>query len=148
MRFLVDQPLGGLAKWLRFCGFDAAVRRLSPPLPSPAPETYLLTSRPSLKKPDRPDVLVLVGAHPRQQLQEVLERLAISPDRHKVLTRCSRCNETLAPVGRDEVQGRVPEHVYHHHEEFYECPRCRRLFWPGSHLKGIAGTLEKNLPQL
>ena len=44
MKFLVDQPLGGLAKWLRFCGFDATLRcaliRISPgacrpPVPGP-----------------------------------------------------------------------------------------------------------------
>ena len=139
--------MGGLAKWLRFCGFDAAVRRLSPPLPSPAPDTFLLTSRASLKKPDRSDVLVLAAVHPRQQLEEVFERLAISPARLKLLSRCSRCNEPLAPVRREQVAGRVPEHVFHHHEEFYECPHCHRLFWPGSHLKGIAGTLKKNLPR-
>ena len=37
MNFLVDQPLGGLAKWLRFCGFDATLMRLAPDKPGSWP---------------------------------------------------------------------------------------------------------------
>lgn len=145
MKFLVDQPLGGLAKWLRFCGFDAALRHLSLDrpgfLPPPAADTCLLTRRESGKRLNRPDLLVLTAADPEGQLQEVLQRLGISPRDLKPLSRCSRCNDTLLPVSRDQVQGRVPEHVFHYHRQFYECPRCRRLFWPGSHLPGITRTL-------
>jgi uncharacterized protein with PIN domain len=37
MKFLVDQPLGGLVKWLRFCGFDAILVRLTPDKPGSLP---------------------------------------------------------------------------------------------------------------
>jgi uncharacterized protein with PIN domain len=141
MKFLVDLPLGGLARWLRFCGFDAATLRLPPTLPEIAPDTYILTRQPALKKPDRPDVLVLTAPKPEEQLAEVFDLLHLSPQRLRPLSRCSRCNEPLGPVDRDQVRGRVPEHVFHHQSQFFECPRCHRLFWPGSHLPGIAKTL-------
>jgi uncharacterized protein with PIN domain len=67
--------------------------------------------------------------------------LKISPGELKPLSRCSRCNEPLAPVPRGQVRGRVPEHVFHYQSRFYECPRCHRLFWPGSHLPGITQAL-------
>ena len=148
MKFLVDLPLGGLAKWLRFCGFDAEVRRLPPgapgALPPPQPHTFILT---------RQQPLELAGSTswssprpaPSKQLEEVFALLKISRRRLKPLSRCSRCNELLAAVDRDQVRGRVPEHVFHHQSQFYECPRCRRLFWPGSHLRGIAKTLLEKL---
>ena len=149
MKFLVDLPLGGLAKWLRFCGFDAQVRRLPPrapgALPPPQPHTFILTRQQPLKEPGRPDVLVLAAAAPQEQLEEVFALLKISRRRLKPLSRSSRCNEPLAAVDRDQVRGRVPEHVFHHQSQFYECPRCRRLFWPGSHLRGIAKTLLEKL---
>ncbi len=144
MKFLVDQPLEGLARWLRLCGFDASDLKLTGPHsrpPSPAPATYILTKRQSLQKLPRPDVLVIAAPTPEEQLAEVFQRLKILPDRLKPLSRCSRCNEPLTPVSRDQVQGRVPEHVFHYQSQFYECPRCHRLFWPGSHLKGIIRTL-------
>ncbi len=147
MKFLVDLPLGGLARWLRFCGFDAASSRLSPALPPPAPDTYILTRRESLHQLNRPDVLVLAANRPEEQLAAVFRLLAIPADRLQPLSRCSRCNEPLTPVPREQVQGRVPEHVFHHQSEFYECPRCHRLFWPGSHLPGIIRTLREQLPE-
>jgi len=147
MKFLVDQPLGGLAKWLRFSGFDAEVRRLSPgALPPPAPDTCLLTRRAPLARLKRPDLLVLTAAAPGEQLAEVLQLLKIPRSRLRPLSRCSRCNEPLRPLSRDQVRGRVPEHVFHYQSQFYECPRCRRLFWPGSHLPGLSRTLEEKLP--
>jgi uncharacterized protein len=142
MRFLVDLPLGGLARWLRFCGFDAATRRLSGALPEPVPDFFILTRQKALEKLRRPDILVIAANRPEEQLAEVFALLQIPPDRIKPLSRCSRCNEPLAPVARDQVQGRVPEHVFHHQRQFSECPRCRRLFWPGSHLDRLTRKLE------
>lgn len=149
MRFLVDLPLGGLAKWLRFCGFDAAVLRLSldkpGTLPPPAADTYLLTRQKADRRLSRPDLLVLAAADLEGQFTEVMRRLGISPGDLKPLSRCSRCNDRLQPLTRDQVQGRVPEHVFHCHRQFFECPRCRRIFWPGSHLPGITRTLREKL---
>ena len=141
MKFLVDLPLGGLAKWLRFCGFDADCRRLTAGLPPPVAETYLLTRQESLKRPARPDLVLVSAITPEAQFQEVFHLLKISPSQIKPLSRCSRCNEPLTRLPREQAQGRVPEHVFHHHDQFFECPRCRRLFWPGSHLEGISRTL-------
>ena len=149
MKFLVDQYLGGLAKWLRFCGFDAASRRLSATapgsLPPPAPDVYILTRQESLARLGRPDLLILQEPTPEAQLEEVIRGLKISRGELKPLSRCSRCNEPLAPVDREGVKGLVPEHVFNCQEQFYQCPRCLRIFWPGSHLKGI---YEKALAKL
>jgi uncharacterized protein len=147
MKFLVDLPLGGLAKWLRFCGFDAEARRLGLELPAPAADTFILTRQEFLKRFNRPDLLFVNASDPEAQLQEVLTALRISPRQIRPLSRCSRCNDPLAPVPREQVQGRVPEHVFHHHDQFLECPRCRRVFWPGSHLPAIIRTLQEGLKE-
>jgi len=149
MRFLVDSPLGGLAKWLRFSGFDTELRPLAriPPgdLPPPSPGLYLLTRQKSLAKLQRHDILVLTAAEPEAQLKEVFQRLGISRRDLDPLSRCVRCNVPLQPVAREAVAGRVPEHVFHTHEEFYECPACHRLYWPGSHIRGISRKLAQAL---
>ena len=149
MKFLVDQPLGGLAKWLRLCGFDADCRRLAPQgpgsLPPPDPDTFILTRQEPLKRLERPDLLFIKAVSPKVQLQEVLSLLKVSPRQLQPLSRCSRCNQRLSPIPREQAQGRVPEHVFHYHDQFFECRGCRRLFWPGSHLPSILKTLEANL---
>ena len=149
MKFLVDRPLLGLAKWLRFLGFDAqsAAFSAAPPkgLPEPSSGTYLLTLQAPLKKLGRPDLIVLAGAGPEEQLREVLELLKLSRRDLNPLSRCGRCNEVLKPVARGAAQGRVPDHVLLTQKDFYECPGCRRLYWPGSHLPGIGRTLSRVL---
>ncbi len=144
MKFLVDRSLGGLAKWLRLCGFDTSAIPLIPGrsgLPAPTPGTFMLTRRESFKLTPRPDVLFLSAADSESQLEEVVRRLQIAARDFKPLSRCSHCNEPLLPLNRDQAQGRVPEYVFHRHRQFYECPRCQRIFWPGSHLPGITKTL-------
>jgi len=152
MKFLVDQPLGGLAKRLRFLGFDAPGLPLNPckphSLPPSAPDTYILTRQQALRKLARPDLIVITAAAPQAQLEEVFGLLKISRRHLAPLSRCSRCNQVLSPVSRDQVLGRVPEHVFHHYPQFYECPACRRLFWPGSHLKGISEKLLAKLENI
>ncbi len=149
MKFLVDWPLGSLAKWLRFCGFDATLVRLDPDKPGnwppPRPETHLLTRQAACQRLKRPDVLILAASEPDGQLTEVMRRLGLSAADLKPLSRCRHCNAPLAPLDRDLAQGRVPEHVFLHHHRFFECPLCHRIYWPGSHLKGISGTLRDYL---
>jgi hypothetical protein len=152
MKFLVDQPLGALAKWLRFCGFDATLMRLALDTPGswppPRPQTHILTRQAAAHRLQRPDLMVLIAPDSEGQLQEVLQRLGLSARDLKPLTRCGHCNDLLAPLNRDQVQGRVSEHVFLHHRRFYECPRCHRVYWPGSHLRGITGTLRYQIAQL
>jgi hypothetical protein len=152
MKFLVDWPLGGLAKWLRFCGFDATLVRLAPDQPQgwppPKPQTHILTRQVACERLKRPDLLVLATAEPDAQLEEVIQRLHLRPRHFNPLGRCSHCNEPLTPLDRDLVLGRVPEHVFHYHQQFSECPRCHRVYWPGSHIRGITGTLREKLEKL
>jgi len=151
MIFLVDQPLGGLAKWLRFCGLDATLMPLAPDKPGnwppPRPRTYILTRREAAKRLKRPDLLVLAAPDPEGQIAEVMQVLGLSTRHLKPFSRCSHCNDPLAPLDLELVQGRVPEHIFLHHRRFYECPRCHRVYWPGSHIQGIAGALRERLEQ-
>ena len=152
MKILMDQSLGGLAKWLRFCGFDATLMRLAPDKPGswppPRPGSHILTRQAAAHRLKRPDLMVLAAPDSEGQLQEVLQRLGLSARDLKPLTRCGHCNDLLTPLNRDQVQGRVSEHVFLHHRRFFECPRCHRVYWPGSHLRGITGTLRDQLARL
>ena len=152
MKFIVDQPLGGLVKWLRFCGFDTTLVRLALDTPGswppPRPGSHILTRQAAAHRLKRPDLMVLAAPDSEGQLQEVLRRLGLSARDLKPLTRCRHCNDLLVPLHRDQVQGRVSEHVFLHHRRFFECPRCHRVYWPGSHLRGITGTLRGQMTRL
>ena len=148
MKFVVDASLRGLARWLRFSGLDALEMRLAPlggRLPPPEEGAYLLTRQTSLARLGRPDLLIIAANTPQAQLKEVLERLGISRVQLDPLSRCSRCNRPLAPLPREAAQGLVPEHVFIHQPEFYQCPGCGRIFWPGTHVARITRRLDAAL---
>ncbi len=141
---MVDLPLAGLAKWLRFCGFDTTVQRFSQSLPPASPGLYLLTRQQALARRQRDDLLVLTTLDSESQLEEVIRLLRITRRHLRFLSRCGQCNEILVSTPKDQVLGMVPEHVFHSQEQFHQCPKCRQVFWPGSHLPGImAKVLDK-----
>jgi uncharacterized protein len=150
MNFLVDLPLRGLAKWLRLCGLDARVENFSSPgagLPSPAAGRYLLTRQAKYRRRPREDLLVLEANDPQDQLAEVFQRLQLTRRDVAPLSRCGECNHLLTPVPREAALGLVPDHVFQTQAEFFQCPRCRRLYWPGSHHARIIDRLQQVIPE-
>jgi uncharacterized protein len=153
MRFFADQTVGRLTKWLRFLGFDVAQTRLTPQefphLPTLKPDTYILTRQASLAaKLPRPDLIVLASDQPEAQLTEICRRLQISSETWEPLNRCSDCNQILVPVAPEQAEDRVPEYISRKHQQFFECPRCQRLFWEGSHQRRLRRRLQELQSQI
>jgi uncharacterized protein with PIN domain len=90
-------------------------------------------------------LLIITAAAPEGQLAEVVSRLGIKRRDLNLLSRCGQCNALLVPIPREQALGLVPEHVFHTQEQFHQCPRCRQVFWPGSHLRGILAKLLEKL---
>jgi uncharacterized protein len=135
-RFLVDAMLGRLAKWLRILGYDAEyfpgedddllrqTRRQGRVLLTR--DTRLLRRRPL------PPHLFIESDQVMEQLRQVVTALRLDPAAPPA-RRCPRCNVVLEPRDRAEVLGRVPEFVWSHHQVFWACPRCQRIYWAGTH---------------
>jgi uncharacterized protein with PIN domain len=68
----------------------------------------------------------------RRQAAEVVNRFDLARSL-RPFTRCMACNQPLRPVSKSEVLDRVPHPVAERHENFRECPACRRIYWEGSH---------------
>lgn len=148
MKFFVDQNLGKLAKWLRLLGFDVVQIRLTHQelgnLAMPQRDTFILTRQISLpKKFRRPDLIVLESDQPEAQLTEICHRLHLPPETWEPLQRCNQCNHNLLPLPADQVEGMVPDYITQKHQQFFECPQCRRVFWEGTHQRRIRCRLEE-----
>jgi uncharacterized protein with PIN domain len=57
------------------------------------------------------------------------------------LSRCLECNGVLARREPAEVRDRVPPYTLATHAAFWECAGCGRVFWPGTHARGILSRL-------
>lgn len=147
MKFLVDQSLGGLLKWLRLLGYDAEPTGLNSrqpgALPAPQPETCILTRQAGLAANlRRPDLVVLAADEVEEQVAELCRRLHLPPQAWRPLHRCSKCNHLLQSVGPEQVADKVPDYILGRYSQFAVCPQCQRVFWEGSHQTRIRQRLQ------
>jgi uncharacterized protein with PIN domain len=138
-RLLCDSMLGGLARWLRAAGHDAAfepriddgdlvARALASGeilLSSDAP---LFERRPIAEGAVR---ALFVPRHhpPEDQATFVLRTLALPV----LEPRCMACGGSLETASRDDVAAEVPPRTLASFDTFFRCMRCRRVLWHGSH---------------
>jgi uncharacterized protein len=146
-RFLCDVHLGTLARRLRVLGLDT---RYEPDLDDAdlaqlaATEGLILLSR------DRGLLMrrvVTYGYLPRSEVPddqalEVIDRFDLG-SHLAPFSRCVPCNGTLMPVERDEVWDELPPRTRASIDTYARCDRCGRLFWPGSHVDGLARFLDR-----
>jgi uncharacterized protein len=134
-RFVVDNMLGKVAKWLRALGFEACAVHLKDvqQLDQYARRGYHLVTR-NTRLAGHPATLRVTSDDPREQLQQIIAVLGITPDEVHLLCRCLRCDEPLQPADRALVAGQVPDYVYENCSVFHQCPQCRQVYWAGSHL--------------
>ena len=146
-RFALDVHLGRLAADLRMLGFDAEYRNCASDAElvriSAGQERILLTrDRGLLKHSAVTRGYWLRRADSRRQAAEVVNRFDLVRSL-RPFTRCMACNERLRPVSKTEVHQRVPPPVAERHEEFRECPACRRVYWEGSHSQRMRRWIEE-----
>jgi uncharacterized protein with PIN domain len=143
-RFVADVMLGKLARWLRALGYDTLYY-------SDAPDSRLLgialreartllTRDAGLALRAGPAGLRVGADGVDAQLREVVDACALRP--RAPLSRCLECNGPLAARGPAEVRGRVPPFTLATQPEFRECEHCRRVFWAGTHTRGILRRLQ------
>jgi uncharacterized protein with PIN domain len=139
--FAVESTLGKLAKWLRILGFDTTFdagicgREF---FRSASSDRVLLTRTRDVQKQFRSERLLLIRSNePRQQLVEVIRGLEIRPEDVRPFTRCVACNQLIKSVEKRRVRDAVPDFVYEMHDNFRQCPRCRKVFWAGSHANRV-----------
>ncbi len=142
--FVVDNMLGKVAKWLRILGYDAIYQRLDSDCRI---EDHLRQGRIPVTRNSRwrnkGKVIFIQADDFREQLRELIETVGLSYDEAKVFSRCLRCNEVLQAVSRQDAVGRVPDYVWEIGLDFHRCPRCGRIYWPGTHPQRMKDELRK-----
>jgi uncharacterized protein with PIN domain len=148
-RFACDAMLGGLARWLRAAGYDASWQegiddgeliRLARAegrtvLSSDGDVFEFALVRDGIV----PALFVPRGMSVQEQLAFILHALALSLQ----APRCMACGGELAEVAKEAVAGRVPPRSLAHHDCFWECAGCRRIFWHGTHWREITERLRQ-----
>jgi hypothetical protein len=142
--------LGRLARWLRVLGldvlYDASATDAAIVARAAADGRVLLTRDGRLIRELRPERSLAVRSEvPLEQLAQVLDELRILPPA-ELFTRCLLCNEPLADVPLAERADLVPPSARALPGPVRRCPRCGRVYWPGSHARRMRRAIERALP--
>ncbi len=145
-RFLCDEMLGQLCRYLRAAGYDTLLAQ------NGASDAELLQqchaqgrhflTRDVLvaeHKAARNIVLILAHGDLDHLARQVGEHYRLDWLRH-AFTRCLVDNTLLAPAD-DAARARVPADAVKTGEPLYHCPACGRIYWRGSHYKRMRARL-------
>ena len=151
VRFLADAMVGRLGRWLRILGYDVntfkrgakqAKRSADKLLDEARAEKRLILTRDTylLKRKSLPPHLYLQDDRLDDQLRQVFKDLHLKPE--ATLNRCLDCNLPLGDISKEKVKDRVPSYVYQTQTEFSECPKCKKIYWEGTHVERMIERLK------
>lgn len=149
MKFLCDQMLGTLAKWLRVLGFDTFYANNTTTddglLQIAKSEKRTIISRDkeliTRGKKKNLTTIEITSTYLDEQLNQVLKLIHI--DEQYVLSRCTLCNTILKAIEKNQVEGKVPEKVFENNDKFWFCKKCDKYYWKGSHYEKIINKIEE-----
>ena len=153
-RFIADAHLGKLARHLRMAGFDVVCdeRAGDEAIVRTARETrrtILTRDKAMLRRRDVERGYFVRSDAADVQLGEVIAALQLETAL-RPFTRCRECNVMLEELSRDALPATVPAAIPSLYDAFKRCPRCGRVYWPGSHyarmqrlLERVAGTQDR-----
>ncbi len=146
MKFFCDEMLAGTARWLRAAGHDVAVgpagERDRVLLERAAAEgrVFITRDRSVTQIKTTADVWVLPAAGLDAEAAALRARgvnWVLAP-----FTRCVMDNTPLEPATEADLQ-RMPEESRVLPGPHRACPECRRVYWPGSHVRRMRARLEQ-----
>jgi uncharacterized protein with PIN domain len=148
VRFLADNTVGKLARWMSLLGYDVeydprSVRELLAD-PAVARRGVLVVGRcPTLGRDPASSgrFFHIESADPIEQIRQVAAAFPMDFAR-TLFSRCQRCNVALGdPVATEAVADRLPTLVKELCSSFHVCPSCRQVYWEGTHTRRIRSIL-------
>jgi len=146
-RFLCDEMLQRLGRWLRAAGYDTAIaspgaddREL---VQQANHEDRLLITRDrhlAKFRNGRGQVVLLEQNSLTGTVAELSERCSLDWSL-KPFSRCLECNTVLIPATASQ-RLQLPEGALNVSDTVLYCPRCKKLYWDGSHARRMRHTLQ------
>jgi uncharacterized protein with PIN domain len=151
-KFIVDCMGGNIAKKLRIMGFDTEFLLDASDdflINKCICEQKVLVTRDQglylrISKLDR-NGLLLYNDDELENLVIIFERCSIrciNPVPN-VNTRCTICNGTLKKLDKTKVPEPIPRKVYENISTIYQCPKCSKAYWEGTHIENINKFIDK-----
>jgi uncharacterized protein with PIN domain len=148
LRLLCDEMLKGIGRWLRAAGYDVAIAEGGAHdddlvAHARAEGRLLLTCdrRLAAQAGADPAIAVLATESLDEAAGELSARFGIDW-LYAPFTRCLIDNAPLLPASTEDIAG-LPAAAREGAGPIMRCPRCRRVFWPGSHVRRMRARLAR-----
>ena len=143
MKYLCDQMLGTLAKWLRIYGFDTFYPEGSSDdselLDICKKENRVLITRDKslIIRARRENIktIEVSSIDINNQIKTVISDEIINSE--NVLSRCILCNGLVDEIKKNDVKGKIPKNSFDSNDKFWYCKKCDKIYWKGSHFKNM-----------
>jgi uncharacterized protein with PIN domain len=150
-KFIVDNNVGKLAKWLRIMGYDTLFFNGSDDSGmiaiALAEDRVILTRDTQIMKrrvitSGQLKAILIQSDEPERQIHQVIDGLNLDWQ-FKPFTICLECNQPLVERSKEQVKDVVPSYVYKTQSQYVECPACHRIYWRGTHWQAMTKKLKK-----
>lgn len=147
MKFVADVMLGKLARWLRLIGYDTiydpnlSAKELVK-IANEEGRIFITRSRRIAEELGAKNFYIVKSERFKEQLTEIVRELNLDTETN-LFSRCSICNTEIVEVEKSSVMKLIPEETAKSFDEFYQCPKCGKIYWDGSHTTRILKLLKE-----
>jgi uncharacterized protein with PIN domain len=145
-KFVADVHLGRLTRYLRMMGFDVYYKNdLSDEeiVKISLKERRAILTRDIgiLKRTEVTHAYFIRTDKVEKQTEEVIIRFDLQNE-IKEFSRCLECNELLKSIKKETIIEQLPPKVSQTHNEFYQCPSCKKIYWKGTHYQRMLSFIQ------
>ena len=150
IKFIADNNVGKLARWLRLMGYDTLLFNQEDDsqmiITALNEDSVILTKDVQFMKRrlvinGTLKVVLIEQEAPGTQIREIVKALDL--DYHFApFSLCLECNRALLARSKEEVQNLVPPRVFETQTQYMECPSCHRIYWQGTHWQAMVKKLQ------
>jgi uncharacterized protein with PIN domain len=145
-KFVADVHLGRLTRYLRMMGFDVYYKNdLSDEeiVKISLKERRAILTRDIgiLKRTEVTHAYFIRTDKVEKQTEEVIIRFDLQNE-IKEFSRCLECNELLKSIKKETIVKQLPPKVSQTHNEFYQCPSCKKIYWKGTHYQRMLSFIQ------
>ncbi|MDP8268359.1 MAG: Mut7-C RNAse domain-containing protein [Candidatus Tenebribacter davisii] len=147
-KFLLDENLGKLAKWLRILGYDSAVYKCISSkkkiyLCEKEHRIFLTRSKKIASRKEQFLRILIKSEKSDEQIMELLNIIKL--DNELIFTRCTKCNYILKDIDVKSIENLIPRDIIDNFSEFKICRKCGSIYWHGSHYVAMKDKLNNLL---
>jgi len=150
IKFIVDNNVGKLARWLRLIGYDTLLFKQKDDgqmIKIALSENRVILTKDAqfmkrrLVTNGKLKTIHIKQDDPKLQVQEVVKTLNLNYQ-FKPFSLCLECNRALVARNKEEVKNLVPARVFETQTQYTQCPACQRIYWPGTHWQAMVKKLQ------